>query len=94
LVAAHSEDPRLWLLDLDSVHRWAWLPPQRLVQNLARLNVSSQLRPAIRNTDRLRFLTSYLGSRRPADWKPLWKKIARRSVRKIQQNLRNGRPVT
>jgi tRNA A-37 threonylcarbamoyl transferase component Bud32 len=94
LVCENPADSRLWLLDLDSVRRWTWLPPPRRVQNLARLNVSSRLRPMIRNSDRLRFLIAYLGTRRKAEWKSLWKKIARRSARKVLHNQRTGRPLT
>ena len=54
LVSEDPEETQTWLLDLDAVRRWPWLPLQRSVQNLARLNVSSLNKPMIHNSDRLR----------------------------------------
>jgi hypothetical protein len=91
-----SEDPveaKIWLLDLDAVRRWLWLPQLRVVQNLARLNASCLLQPVVRHSDRLRFLLAYLGRRQKQEWKPLWNRIARRTTEKILRSQRVGRPL-
>lgn len=91
ILVSTSISGQTWLLDLDAVRRWPWLPSERSVQNLARLNVSTLSRPVVRNADRLRFLKHYLGSDFPAVWKWWWRKIARRSQQKQIQDQRRGR---
>jgi tRNA A-37 threonylcarbamoyl transferase component Bud32 len=94
LVSRNAGVRRTWLLDLDSVRRWAWMPAVRRVQNLARLNVTTLPRPAFQSTDRLRFLLTYLDTRDKTRWKAAWRQIARRARQKIAHNERNGRPLT
>jgi tRNA A-37 threonylcarbamoyl transferase component Bud32 len=84
----------VWLLDLDAVRQWRWLPRFRRVQNLSRLAVSSLQHAAVRRTDRLRFLRHYLGDRFAAEWKSWWRQIACRAESKIERNRRVGRPVS
>ena len=84
----------VWLLDLDAVWQWRWLPRFRRVQNLSRLVVSSLQHAAVRRTDRLRFLRYYLGDSFAAEWKSWWRQIARRAESKIERNQRVGRPVS
>jgi tRNA A-37 threonylcarbamoyl transferase component Bud32 len=85
---------RVWLLDLDAVWQWPWLPRFRRVQNLSRLAVSSLQHAIVRRTDRLRFLRGYLGDRFAAEWKSWWRQIARRVDSKIARNCRVGRPIS
>jgi tRNA A-37 threonylcarbamoyl transferase component Bud32 len=94
LVSRNANVRRTWLLDLDSVRRWAWMPPVRRIQNLARLNVTTLPRPAFQHTDRLRFLLTYLDTRDKPAWKSAWRQIARRARQKIAKNQKNGRPLT
>ncbi|MBI5757239.1 MAG: hypothetical protein HZA46_01830 [Planctomycetales bacterium] len=84
----------VWLLDLDAVRQWRWMPRFRRVQNLSRLAVSSLQHAAVRRTDRLRFLRCYLGDRFTTEWKSWWRQIARRAESKIERNRRVGRPVS
>lgn len=93
-ILVSTEEPQTWLLDLDAVRRWPWFPARRVVQNLARLNVSSLQWPIISHSERVRFLKRYLGERFSSEWKWWWRRIARRSVQKQQQNQRRGRPLT
>lgn len=83
-----------WILDLDAVRHWPWLPQARAIQNLSRLNVSSLVWPMFRNTDRLRFLKHYLGESFDAKWKAWWRAIAGRSLQKQRQNRRRGRVLS
>lgn len=94
LVSNDATDDRIWLLDLDAVRAWPVLPAVRAMQNLSRLNVSSLLVPGIRSTDRLRFLRWYLGSAFAAEWKLWWRRIARKSLLKIDRNHRDSRPLS
>lgn len=84
----------IWLLDLDAVRQWRWLPKFRRVQNLSRLAVSSLQHSIVHRTDRLRFLRHYLGDRFAAEWKSWWRQIARRVDSKIERNHHAGRAVT
>jgi serine/threonine protein kinase len=94
LISANPGDARVWLLDLDAVRWWPWLPRFRAGQNLARLNVSSLLVPGIRPVDRLRFLKWYLGGASKPDWKPWWRAVTRISLLKIARNQRALRPLS
>ena len=94
LVTRDAARTRLWFLDLDAVRGWWRLPRQRTIQNLARLHVTSLRQPAVRTSDRLRFLRCYLGSAWAAEWKSYWRQIERRSRQKIARNQRHGRPLT
>lgn len=91
ILVSTSLSGQSWFLDLDAVRRWPWLPRERSVQNIARLNVSSLSRPEICRTDRLRFLKHYLGPDLQADWKWWWRKIANRTLKKQNQDRRRGR---
>ncbi len=94
LVSQNADDDRVWFLDLEGVRRWRRLPQHRALQNLSRLNVSSTFVSEIQLSDRLRFLRAYLGSRYSQEWKSTWQKIAARTGRKIDRNLKNGRPLS
>jgi tRNA A-37 threonylcarbamoyl transferase component Bud32 len=94
LVSTAAEDPRCWLLDVETVRRWGRLPRGRAVQNLARINVSSLCHAGIRPTDRLRFLRHYLGPRFDGEWKQWWRAVARQTLRKQRQNRDRHRPLS
>jgi tRNA A-37 threonylcarbamoyl transferase component Bud32 len=94
LTSQAPDHANVWILDLDAVRRWKWLPRFRRVQNLARLNVSASVSGSVTLTDRLRFLLTYLGAERRHEWRGWWWRIASRSGRKIRRNFRVGRPIT
>ncbi len=94
LVAADPAARETWLLDLEAVRRWPWLPRERAVQNLARLNVSAFHLKGLRLTERLRFLRHYLTPAEAVDWKHWWRLIRNRSQKKRRQNQLRRRPLT
>lgn len=92
----NASEPRLTLIDLVGVVLGHPLPWNRRVQNLARLNVSVSQVEGLTRTDRLRFLRAY-GICRPgrrAEWKQLWRAVARSSGSKAARNVRTGRPLS
>jgi tRNA A-37 threonylcarbamoyl transferase component Bud32 len=93
LVSTELEDPRIWFLDLDGMRVWRHLPQQRMVQNLARIQVSAQSHALGTRSDRVRFLKWYLGPERAHQWKDWWRRIDSTSVRKLARNNRRGRPI-
>ena len=93
LVSRRDDDPRIWLLDLDGVRRWRRLPRQRIVQNLARLEVSCRVQGVTSSTLRLRFLREYLAGS-GENWRSWWKWVAKAGRRKVSQNARRGRPIS
>lgn len=94
LVATSPADPRVWLLDLDGVRFWRRVPAGRVAQNLARINVSTLVAGPVGKTDRLRFLRWYLDRDFQHEWKRWWRRIARLSQDKIQENQRRQRPLS
>ncbi|HEX5443889.1 MAG TPA: lipopolysaccharide kinase InaA family protein, partial [Pirellulales bacterium] len=100
LVVERPDGVECSLIDADSVRITRRLPGWLQALNLARLTVSFVAHPWVSNGDRLRFLRAYLselsrGDSRwhPADWKPLWRRVAR-SAGKMEARLRRlGRPV-
>ena len=100
LVAERADGVACSLIDADSVRIARRLPGWLQALNLARLAVSLVAHPWVSRGDRLRFLRAYLSelsrgdSRwRPADWKPLWRRVAR-AARKLEARLRRqGRAV-
>ncbi len=100
LVVERPDGVECSLIDADSVRITRRLPRWLQALNLARLAVSFVAHPWVSNGDRLRFLRAYLselsrGDSRwhPADWKPLWRRVAR-SAGKMEARLRRlGRPV-
>ena len=60
LVSYRTNDPRVWILDLDGMRVWRRLPEARAAQNLARINVSALAHGIASHADRLRFLKWYL----------------------------------
>jgi serine/threonine protein kinase len=84
---------RVWLIDLVGVRRHGKLGRRRMVQNLARLNVSFVATGSLSRTDRLRFLRGWLvwGLRGREGWKSWWKEVEAASRAKIERNLRSGR---
>jgi hypothetical protein len=93
LVATNLNDPRIWFLDLDGMRVWQHLPQQRMVQNLARINVSAQSHALGSRSDRVRFLKWYLGPKQAHEWKLWWRRIDATSARKMALNIRRGRPI-
>ena len=85
LLSQVSSNPRVWLIDLDGVWHWPWLPSLRRVQNLARLWAGVVQTRSVSPTDALRLLFAYLTPKQRRGWKPLWRQIARRSATKISQ---------
>jgi serine/threonine protein kinase len=107
LVAARSDNvdiqryevapgQQLFLIDLVGLERCRWLSKRRRLRNLARLHTSFCAHPAVRRTDKLRFLRVYLrwGLQGKQDWKEWWRGIARATQAKIDRNQRHGRPVS
>ncbi len=91
-------DPR-WasfqFIDLVGVGKHRRLSTRTRVKNLARLQVSFSQNPYLTRTDRLRFLSIYLGWawRGRAGWKEWWKQIDAASRDKIEQNHRRRRSL-
>ncbi len=91
----YMPESAIWLIDLVGVEVFTELPISRKVQNLARLNASFVGNDKIARTDRLRFLLTYLtsGAMGVGDWKNWWKQIDRATSKKVQRNLRRGKPL-
>ena len=85
LLSEPSGGCSVWLIDLDGVWRWPWLPSPRRVQNLARLWAGVALIPNVSATDALRLLFAYLTPEQRRGWKSLWRQIVRRSAAKISR---------
>ncbi|MDB5337020.1 MAG: Mn2+-dependent serine/threonine protein kinase [Planctomycetaceae bacterium] len=83
LISEQAASPSVWLIDLDGVWRWPWLPGPRRVQNLARLWAGVAAIPGVTTTDALRLLFAYLTPEQRRGWKSLWCRVARRSAAKI-----------
>jgi serine/threonine protein kinase len=82
-------------IDLVGVSRPRRLRTATRIKNLARLHTSFLSDPRLTRTDRLRFLRVYLcwGLFGKEGWKEWWRGIAAATRRKVQKNLRNGRPL-
>jgi tRNA A-37 threonylcarbamoyl transferase component Bud32 len=108
LVSCRTEDPRVWLLDLEGMRAWRRLPEARAVQNIARINVSALAHGIASHAVRLRFLKWYLTGQSSSNqsssnqsstadsssnWKRWWRQIARISDRKFETNQRRGRAI-
>lgn len=91
----YMPESAIWLIDLVGVETFTELTKPRKVQNLARLNASFVGSEKITRTDRLRFLFTYLhyGALGRGDWKSWWKQIDRATSKKVQRNLRRGKPL-
>lgn len=91
----YMPESSVWLIDLVGVESFDELAPARRVQNLSRLNASFHENPKITRTDRLRFLLTYLtcGAFGRCDWKTWWRQVERATWKKIQRNLRRGKPL-
>ena len=83
LISEQSANPNVWLIDLDGVWRWPWLPGPRRVQNLARLWAGVAALPGVTRTDALRLLFAYLRPEQRRGWKCLWRRVARRAAARI-----------
>ncbi|MBY0231923.1 MAG: hypothetical protein K2W96_21785, partial [Gemmataceae bacterium] len=72
---------------------WPGLTQERRVRDLARLAASFLGVPEVSNTDRLRFLSSYLnaGLRGLRGWKGWWKRIEVAALAKKASNERRRR---
>ena len=91
----YTPESSVWLIDLVGVECFRELSHGRKVQNLSRLNASFHGSGEITRTDRLRFLLTYLncGAFGRCDWKSWWKEIDRATWKKVQRNLRRGKPL-
>ncbi|MCE9563231.1 MAG: hypothetical protein K8U57_14400 [Planctomycetes bacterium] len=81
------------LIDLVGVRTRVRLTVARRAKEVMRLGASFLSNPAITRTDRLRFLTAYLGAG-PAlqvGWKSWWKLVSRATAEKVARNRRVGR---
>ena len=85
LLSGQSRKSTVWLIDLDGVWRWPLLPTVRRVQNLGRLWAGVARSQRVGATDALRFLMTYLPAEQRAQWKTLWKQVARRALKKQSQ---------
>jgi tRNA A-37 threonylcarbamoyl transferase component Bud32 len=85
----------VWLIDLVGMAPYRKLSRRRRVQNLARLHASFHRCPHLSRTDKLRFLRIYLqwGLLGREGWKGWWREVSTATQSKIQQNIRNGRPL-
>jgi hypothetical protein len=83
------------LVDLVGVRVARHVPRRTRVRDLARLNLSASVLPILRQTDRLRFLLTYLNrqTRRDRSWKAWWREIAQATQVKQLQNQHRGRPI-
>jgi Ser/Thr protein kinase RdoA (MazF antagonist) len=91
-----AAEPRLSLIDLVGVQLRFPTPNDRIVQNLARLQISLGNVSGRTRTDALRFLHAYVprAFARREDWKDLWRAVEARCHRKEEQNRRRGRALT
>jgi tRNA A-37 threonylcarbamoyl transferase component Bud32 len=85
----------LWFIDLVGVSRHSRLGSRRRVQNIARLSASFLGSPNVTRTDRLRFLSIYLGWHvyGKGDWKAWWRAIDHATAAKVSRNQKSGRPL-
>lgn len=88
------------VIDADSVRVARKVPDWFKALNLARLAASQMAHPWVSNGDRLRFLRAYLaesarwgGDWRPADWKHVWRRVARATRQTARRLERGGRTV-
>ena len=81
------------LIDLVGVQTCARVSFRQRAKELARLNAS--FLTTARNSDRLRFLRTYLsaGPRRPEGWKQWWRAVGGATMAKVEKNRRSGRPL-
>jgi tRNA A-37 threonylcarbamoyl transferase component Bud32 len=86
----------LSVIDLVGVRRQYPLPWHRRAQNLARLGLSLATVPGRTRSDSLHFLRLYLpwGLSPLSGWKSCWRSIERAMGRKIDRNVRRGRPLS
>ena len=92
LISDSSPVQPVWLIDLDGVWRWPWLPSPRRTQNLARLWAGVAMIPGVTPTDALRLLFAYLTPQQRRNWKTLWRRVARRAAGMIAKKSRSTRP--
>ena len=77
LIGGTVDQPQVWILDLDAVERWTYLPSTRKIRNLLRIVRAFQDLPEMRSTHLLRFLKSYLGERRKHRLRAYWRRLNR-----------------
>lgn len=94
LIETASRD--IQFIDLVGVVKPHRLSDRSKAKNLARLQISLTQSPQLTQSDRLRFLRSYLrwGLHGRAGWKDWWKMIDGAGQAKIEQNQQRGRPIT
>ena len=103
ILLAQGTEPTL--IDLVGVRTRVCLSDAKRAKELARLNASFLDAPAVRFSDRLRFLRAYLsagtqlfsatGGREVerADWKNWWKMVSQATATKVAKNRRKGRTL-
>lgn len=79
-----ENEPRLFLVDLDGIHRRRYADERAVLRAIMRLNISLDHCRRVTRADRLRFLKIYLErtGRSDRSWKPLWRELAALSERK------------
>lgn len=100
LVRERSDGVDCHVIDADSVCVARKVPDWFKALNLARLATSQMAHPWVSHGDRLRFLRAYLaesarmgGDWRPADWKRVWRRVARATRQTARRLERGGRTV-
>jgi len=84
LISEQLGRPHVWVIDLDGVWSWPWIPGPRRVQNLARLWAGVATLNGVTPTDALRLLRAYLTPEQQPHWKTLWRRISKRSALKLR----------
>lgn len=100
LVRERPEGVDCYVIDADSVRVARRVPDWFKALNLARLATSQIAHPWVSRGDRLRFLRAYLaesarlgGNWRPADWKQVWRRVARATDQTTRRLKRGGRSI-
>lgn len=95
LVVEHDDAVRTYVVDVDGVAVRRRLGSARQVADLARLATSVHAHPWVTHAIRYRFLRAYVCQfpRSAVAWKPLWRRVARRSDQLIRRKRRRDRPV-
>lgn len=100
LVSERPDGVDCYVIDADSVRVARRVPDWFKALNLARLATSQLAHPWVSRGDRLRFLRAYLaesarlgGDWRPADWKHVWRRVARATDQTARRLRRGGRSV-
>lgn len=90
---ARNAEPRLWLVDLDGIHRRRFYHRDTTWRAIMRLAASVADSHGLTRTDFLRFLRAYLGARGlwSAAWKHRWRRLERSVADYNRRSLRRKR---